>query len=230
ACSDHAGVRPAGAAAIAGAGKSPGRGTARWHPARGRPAPRGAGRPAATAGIGAAGTQARPGAAAARRGPGLCARPGNPAQYAAARPASRLRGAMVRAGDCRARDRAGRHFPQIIPAPMPDIATRERRRRSRRMLLAIFALFFGSMLVAGLLRFSGWRPAGTKSHGELLEPPVDLREARLELVAGGAYAWNPGERLWRLAVAAAPGCAAACRDGARDLAVVWRPPAQCCHE
>lgn len=105
---------------------------------------------------------------------------------------------------------------------MTDIDTPERRRRNRRMLLAIFALFFGSMLVAGLLRFSGWRPAGTKSHGELLEPPVDLREARLELVAGGAYAWNPGERLWRLAVAPPTGCADACRDVARDLDVVWR--------
>ena len=105
---------------------------------------------------------------------------------------------------------------------MTDIDTPERRRRNRRMLLAIFALFFGSMLVAGLLRFSGWRPEGTKSHGELLEPPVDLRNAQLALVAGGAYAWNPSERLWRLAVAPPAGCADACRDVARDLDVVWR--------
>ena len=105
---------------------------------------------------------------------------------------------------------------------MTDIDTPERRRRNRRMLLAIFALFFGSMLVAGLLRFSGWRPEGTKSHGELLDPPVDLREARLELVSGGDYAWNPGERLWRLAVAPPADCKAACDDVARDLDVVWR--------
>ena len=105
---------------------------------------------------------------------------------------------------------------------MTDIDTPERRRRNRRMLLAIFALFFGSMLVAGLLRFSGWRPEGTKSHGELLDPPVDLREARLELVSGGDYAWNPGERLWRLAVAPPADCEAACDDVARDLDVVWR--------
>lgn len=104
----------------------------------------------------------------------------------------------------------------------PGFDQNDRRRRNRRMLLAIFALFFGSMLLAGLLRFSGWRPEGTKSHGELLEPPVDLREARLALVAGGEYAWNPGERQWRLAVAPPADCAEACVDVARDLDVVWR--------
>lgn len=104
----------------------------------------------------------------------------------------------------------------------PGFDQNDRRRRNRRMLLAIFALFFGSMLLAGLLRFSGWRPEGTESHGELLEPPVDLRDARLALLAGGEYAWNPGERLWRLAVAPPADCAAACDDIARDLDVVWR--------
>ena len=37
------------------------------------------------------------------------------------------------------------------------------RNRNRTLLLLLFAMFFGSMLVAGLLRFSGWRPQGTKS-------------------------------------------------------------------
>ncbi len=105
---------------------------------------------------------------------------------------------------------------------MTEVDTSERRRRNRKMLLAIFALFFGSMLLAGLLRFSGWKPEGTQSHGELLQPPVDLREASLALVAGGDYAWNPGERLWRLAVAPPADCAQACDDAARDLDVIWR--------
>ena len=51
----------------------------------------------------------------------------------------------------------------------------ERARRGRLMLLGIAGLFFGSMLIAGLLLFSGWRPAGSNVHGELLEPPVDLQ-------------------------------------------------------
>ncbi|MGN6113267.1 MAG: hypothetical protein ACTHOC_09745, partial [Luteimonas sp.] len=59
------------------------------------------------------------------------------------------------------------------------------RKRNRGLLLLIFALFFGSMLVAGALRFSGWRPAGMKNKGELLQPPVDLR-ARAPRLADGA--------------------------------------------
>jgi hypothetical protein len=104
----------------------------------------------------------------------------------------------------------------------PGFDPADRRRRNRGMLLAIFAVFFGSMLLAGLLRFSGWQPEGSKSHGELLEPPVDLRESTLALVAGGDYAWNPGERIWRLVVAPPADCTTACDNVARDLDVVWR--------
>ena len=61
------------------------------------------------------------------------------------------------------------------------------RNRNRGLLIAIFAMFFGSMLVAGLLRFSGWRPAGTQNNGELLQPPGDLREVTPRLADGGTY-------------------------------------------
>ena len=55
-------------------------------------------------------------------------------------------------------------------------STPQRARRNRAALIAIVVLFFGSMLVAGALRFSGWQPEGSKSHGTVLSPPVDLRE------------------------------------------------------
>ena len=57
------------------------------------------------------------------------------------------------------------------------------RRRNRILLLLLFAMFFGSMLVAGLLRFSGWRPSGTKNVGELLDPPGDVRTLSPRLLA-----------------------------------------------
>ena len=41
--------------------------------------------------------------------------------------------------------------------------TPQEARRNRGMLLLIAALFFGGLFVAGVLRFSGWRPAGTKN-------------------------------------------------------------------
>ena len=72
------------------------------------------------------------------------------------------------------------------------------RSRNRRMLLVLFALFFGGMLLAGLLRFSGWRPEGSKNKGELLQPYGDLREYAPTLAAGGRYGWKDEPRIWRI--------------------------------
>jgi len=96
------------------------------------------------------------------------------------------------------------------------------RRRNRGMLLLIAALFFGSLLLAGILRFSGWRPAGTKNFGELLSPPADLRAQTPLLLDGSTYAWEPAARRWRIVVAPPANCAATCPRIARQLDIVWQ--------
>jgi hypothetical protein len=93
---------------------------------------------------------------------------------------------------------------------------------NRMLLLVIIAIFLGSMLLAGALRFSGWRPAGMKNHGELLQPPVDLRARTLELADGGDYHWNPAARTWRIVLAPPAGCTEACTALAQDIDIVWK--------
>lgn len=99
------------------------------------------------------------------------------------------------------------------------------RGRNRRMLVVIFVLFFGGMLVAGLLRFSGWRPEGTKNKGEMLQPYADLRGYAPTLSAGGAYRWTDSPRTWRIVVAPR-GCdgtgSAGCRALLRNVDIVWQ--------
>jgi hypothetical protein len=95
-------------------------------------------------------------------------------------------------------------------------------RRNRMLLLVIFAIFFGSMLLAGVLRFSGWRPAGMKNNGELLQPPVDLRTRIPKLADGGDYRWNPAARTWRIVLAPPAGCTDACTTLAQDIDIVWK--------
>jgi len=56
---------------------------------------------------------------------------------------------------------------------LPDVPPG--RGRGRLILLGLFVLFFGSVLGAGVLRFSGWQPDGMKNHGQLLHPPGDVR-------------------------------------------------------
>ncbi|MBD7987664.1 hypothetical protein H9645_06430 [Luteimonas sp. Sa2BVA3] len=107
------------------------------------------------------------------------------------------------------------------PRTAPSIPARERN-RNRGLLVLIVVVFFGSALVAGALRFSGWRPAGMKNHGELLQPPGDLRQVVPRLAGGGEYPWNPAERTWRIMVAPPADCTDACVALSHDLDKVWR--------
>jgi hypothetical protein len=95
-------------------------------------------------------------------------------------------------------------------------------RRNRGLLLAIVALFFGSLVLAGILRFSGWHPPATKAHGELLQPAVDLRAVTPIEMDGSAYHWQPEQRTWRIALAPPADCAQACVQLAQQLLTVWQ--------
>jgi hypothetical protein len=99
------------------------------------------------------------------------------------------------------------------------------RNRNRWMLIALFAMFFGAMFVAGVLRFSGWRPHGMKNKGELLQPYADLRTLTPRLADGSEYRWNPAARTWRIA-AMPRDCtnagAAQCEALLRQLDTVWQ--------
>ncbi|GAB3358852.1 hypothetical protein [Lysobacter tyrosinilyticus] len=109
-----------------------------------------------------------------------------------------------------------------MTSPDPSLAPdRQLRNRNRVMLLAIFALFFGSLIFAGVLRFSGWRPAGMKNKGELLQPPTDLRAQTPKLIDGSEYRWTPINRTWRIAIAPPADCGAECAKTASDVYKVW---------
>ncbi len=107
-------------------------------------------------------------------------------------------------------------------SPASTTPTPAQVRRGRLTLVLIAVLFFGSALVAGLLRFSGWQPAGSKVHGEMLQPAVDARALVPKLADGSDYLWNPGERTWRILVAPPADCAEPCVKLSDDLDKVWR--------
>ncbi len=96
------------------------------------------------------------------------------------------------------------------------------RRRGRLILIALFVLFFGSVAGAGVLRFAGWRPAGLKNHGELLQPPRDVRQVHPALAGGGTYAWQQPQRTWRIVLAPPGDCVASCVVLSEQLDTVWQ--------
>lgn len=96
------------------------------------------------------------------------------------------------------------------------------RNRGRWTLIALFGVFFGAMLLAGVLRFTGWQPHAHRNSGQLLEPPVDLRALPPTLADGQPYPWNPDARTWRILVAPSAQCAAECVTLSQGLGKVWQ--------
>ena len=99
------------------------------------------------------------------------------------------------------------------------------RTRGRLILIALFVLFFGSAFGAGMLRLSGWMPEGLKNHGELMQPPTDLRGLTLALADGRPYDWNPTTRTWRILAVPPPACSADCARLLAELDKGLRQPA-----
>ena len=60
-------------------------------------------------------------------------------------------------------------------------------RKGRRMLVLIALVFASPILIASLLAFSGWMPAGRRNYGELVDPPQRLQPAATT-AAGNALA------------------------------------------
>jgi len=105
-------------------------------------------------------------------------------------------------------------------APSPQSPARG---SGRRTLVLLFALFFGAIALAGVLRFSGWQPVGHRNVGQLLQPPVDLTRQPPRLANGQPYAWqHDGLKTWKILVAPAPGCAQECVTLSQDLLKVWQ--------
>lgn len=127
----------------------------------------------------------------------------------------------------RRRRPSGRHYRHRLPnhekMPHMNTATSPQARGSgRRTLVLLFAVFFGAMALAAVLRFSGWQPTGHRNAGQLLKPPVDLRQQTPTLASGQPYPWNPEARTWRLLVAPAGACDAQCVTLSQGLGKVWQ--------
>jgi len=106
---------------------------------------------------------------------------------------------------------------------MTQTVSTAERTRNRLLLVLIFVIFLGSAVAAVTLRLAGWQPQGRSHHGELIDPPGDLRQIAPPLADGsGGYPWEPGERIWRLVLAPPAGCTAACVSLSADLDKVWQ--------
>ena len=84
------------------------------------------------------------------------------------------------------------------------------RNRKRLGLLLLISLFLAPLGAAIVLNAIGWRPAGMRNYGELVEPPRPLKDARFVLADGKPLAWEDADWSWTMFVLTGPGCADAC--------------------
>lgn len=101
-------------------------------------------------------------------------------------------------------------------ASSPSPIDPAQRRRGRRVLIAIVAIFFGPILLAKILNMNGLIPAPS-TYGERFDPLIDLRHSPPRLADGSVYDWAPATRMRRLLVVAPAHCSDACARRAADL-------------
>ena len=91
--------------------------------------------------------------------------------------------------------------------------TDARTRSGRRKLLLILGLFLVPPVIAWTLYFSGWRPASTGNHGQLVDPPVQLEVPSLDVVASPRDAGAPDLRgEWTLLLTLNSPCGEPCLE------------------
>lgn len=84
-------------------------------------------------------------------------------------------------------------------------------RNSRLKLLLIAAVFAAPIVVAGILTAVGWQPVA-KGNGQPIVPQRNFvaEHVRIELAAGGDYAWRDSEPRMTLVALPGPGCSTRC--------------------
>ena len=105
---------------------------------------------------------------------------------------------------------------ELNPAPVAADAV-----RGRRQLLLVALAFASPLLIAMLLRGVGWEPIASRNFGELVEPPLPIRDIPLTLDNGDAYIWQPPDAKFHLLVRQHDACDEACSDFADLLRRTW---------
>jgi hypothetical protein len=89
--------------------------------------------------------------------------------------------------------------------------------RKRLGLVLIVLLFAAPIVTAYILNAAGWRPAGMRNYGTLVEPAQDLTDAKFTLDDGTPLTWEDNEWSWTLIALTGPDCADQCRAKLDEL-------------
>ena len=95
---------------------------------------------------------------------------------------------------------------------MKPVASPARVARARLLLVLLGALFLSGSVIAFLLLQSGWRPARTKNHGELVQPARPLQDIALDTLDAPAISVDRLKGKWTLVYFGPAECLQPCTD------------------
>ena len=94
--------------------------------------------------------------------------------------------------------------------------------KTKRWAMPLLLLMFAApVLVAFVLAQLGWRPAGTRNHGTLLEQPQDFNAVRAIEESDAVVDWNTSAGVWHVVLSVPPDCGAPCAQQLDALARTW---------
>lgn len=92
------------------------------------------------------------------------------------------------------------------PEPVSD----DRPHRSRLMLLIMAGVFLAGLAAAYVLVASGWRPARTSNHGELVQPPRAIVDGEFTTLEGNKIRFSELYGKWTYVYFVAADCTRPC--------------------
>lgn len=95
---------------------------------------------------------------------------------------------------------------------MKPVTSKARDTRARLVLVLLAALFLSGTVIAFLLLESGWRPARTKNHGELVQPARPLSDVELTALDGPRLRLSELKGKWTLVYFGPADCLKPCTD------------------
>ncbi|MGH8028962.1 MAG: hypothetical protein ACREO3_03405 [Arenimonas sp.] len=93
---------------------------------------------------------------------------------------------------------------------MTELSHPPSKTRSRMSLLLIIAVFALPILAAAVLNMLGWMPGHSRNFGEVVHPPINLREVEFVGAADARTHLANDKETWTLLVRVPAGCDAAC--------------------
>lgn len=93
----------------------------------------------------------------------------------------------------------------------------DRQSASRRKILLLAALFALPVIIAYALYFSGWRPAATGNHGELVQPVRPIADAALTRLDGGSMRFSELHGKWTLLTFSPAECLKPCERNLHNM-------------